>query len=247
MDCPDCERIDDIIFPETTIWFWPPTEDSHHKMLGLLNSDEYTAVGFGERGLRLTLPSSQIKALGLILMGALENEELRGLKIATTPRAELGPDDLGRFSTGAAFVARIESEWLIDALRAERFESWLQPIVTTDGAPFAHEALFRIREKDGSIIGPQRAFDVASEGQLLFNLDLVSRRSAVQTAAKARLPGKLFINFNPSSIYDPAYCLRTTASVVQDIGLKPQDIVFEVTESDQARDLRHLKGILAFY
>ncbi|MEM6492031.1 MAG: EAL domain-containing protein, partial [Pseudomonadota bacterium] len=45
----------------------------------------------------------------------------------------------------------------------------------------------------------------------------------------------------------PAYCLRTTASVVQDVGLKPQNIVFEVTESDQARDLRHLKGILAFY
>jgi len=76
---------------------------------------------------------------------------------------------------------------------------------------------------------------------------LVARRSAVECAAKARLEGKLFINFNPSSIYDPSYCLRATASSIYEIGLRPEDVVFEVTETHRATDLNQLKGILCFY
>ena len=247
MDCLDCERIDDIVFPQTVVWFWAPTDESYAKLEGLLAAERFAVESFGAFGCRATMAGEAVKRLAVVLMGALGVEELRGLKMATTPDENLGPGDLARFTTGAAFVARADAEWLIDSLREERFETWFQPILTVDGAPFAHEALFRIIERDGAVIGPQRAFDVAKQAQLLFNLDLISRRSAVQTAARARFPGKLFVNFNPSSIYDPAYCLRTTASVVDTLGIQPRDVVFEVTESEEARDLRHLKGVLAFY
>lgn len=40
---------------------------------------------------------------------------------------------------------------------------------------------------------------------------------------------------------------RSTASAISELGFQPQDIVFEVTETHQARDMNHLKGILAFY
>jgi EAL domain-containing protein (putative c-di-GMP-specific phosphodiesterase class I) len=41
--------------------------------------------------------------------------------------------------------------------------------------------------------------------------------------------------------------LRATAASINEIGMKPEDIVFEVTETHKAHDLNHLKGILAFY
>jgi EAL domain-containing protein (putative c-di-GMP-specific phosphodiesterase class I) len=94
---------------------------------------------------------------------------------------------------------------------------------------------------------PGMVFPLAEQSDLLFSIDLVARRSAVEYAARGKPSGKLFINFNPSSIYDPSYCLRSTAAAISEIGLKPQDIVFEVTETHQATDLNHLKGILAFY
>ncbi|MFN6972114.1 MAG: EAL domain-containing protein, partial [Rheinheimera sp.] len=107
--------------------------------------------------------------------------------------------------------------------------------------------LFRMRDDSGSIVPPHLAFMLAEQADLLFSLDLVARRAAVEYFAAARLKGKLFINFNPSSIYDPSYCLRSTAAAIYELGLKPADVVFEVTETHQTNDLNHLKGILAFY
>ena len=247
MDCPDCERIDDILFPETIVWMWPPTGDSHSKLVALLHDEGFEPTPFGAAGLRIDLPVDAAHRFAIVMMGGLSGEELGALKLITTQALEIRPEDLARSSSGAAFVARIDAQWLVSCLKAERYESWFQPIFDRDGRRFADEALFRLREEDGAIVSPARAFSSAKAAGLLFNLDLISRRSAVETAARARLPGKLFINFNPSSVYDPAYCLRTTASTIATLGLRPEDIVFEVTESEQARDMRHLKGILAFY
>lgn len=247
MDCPDCERIDDMLFPETHLWLWTPTDDSHAKVASLLGAEGFHAAPFGRLGVHARFRAEEARRLAVLFAGALESEELSALKVVTTDKPEVGAEDLARFMSGSGFVARMDAGWLVAAIREERFETWLQPIVDASGGAFAHEALFRLREPSGDLVSPGRAFGIAKDAGLLFNLDLIARRSAVQTAARAGRDGRLFINFNPSSIYDPAYCLRTTASFVADLGMKPSDIVFEVTETEQARDMRHLKGILAFY
>lgn len=247
MDCPDCERIDDVMFPETYLWIWPPTDDSHAKVASLLGGEGFGAAPFGRLGVHARCRAEDGRRLAVLLAGALESEELAALKVVTTKTPDFRPEDLARFMSGAGFVARMDAGWLVSAIRENRYETWLQPIVTAAGGAFAHEALFRLREPNGDLVSPGRAFGIAKESGLLFNLDLIARRSAVETAARAGREGRLFINFNPSSIYDPAYCLRTTASFVDDLGMTPSDIVFEVTETEKARDIRHLKGILAFY
>jgi EAL domain-containing protein (putative c-di-GMP-specific phosphodiesterase class I) len=50
-----------------------------------------------------------------------------------------------------------------------------------------------------------------------------------------------------TAICDPSYCLRITVSACENAGLQPSSIVFEVTETDLVTDVRHLRGILAFY
>ena len=84
---------------------------------------------------------------------------------------------------------------------------------------------------------------------MLFQLDLAARCSAVDCAHEQGLGGdkKLFINFNPSSIYDPSYCLRETTKYIADLGIRPEQIVFEVVESHHVENKDHLRGILTFY
>jgi EAL domain-containing protein (putative c-di-GMP-specific phosphodiesterase class I) len=58
---------------------------------------------------------------------------------------------------------------------------------------------------------------------------------------------KAFINFIPTSIYSPEFCLRSTTELADQLGVDPHRLVFEVVETEQVDDLDHLKKILAYY
>ncbi len=47
---------------------------------------------------------------------------------------------------------------------------------------------------------------------------------------------KILINFMPTAIYEPAFCLRSTQRVIDRLKLDPTDIVFEVVESEEVKD-----------
>jgi EAL domain-containing protein (putative c-di-GMP-specific phosphodiesterase class I) len=251
MRCLDCETVKNHIFEETFFWTYLPTSESHARACRLVQEQGYEHSAIGAKGLRLRLSRSQVSDFLTKFLGTMNGMELANTNIVTTQSATLQDDDLGRVITADVFINRFHSQWVIDALEAERFESWFQPIVHAASSdpvrPFAHEALLRMRDEDGAIVPPGHVFAVAGKSDLLFSLDLAARRKAVETAAGAGIGGKLFINFNPSSVYDPAYCLRTTASAIAEAGLQPADVVFELTETHMARDKAHLKGILAFY
>jgi len=251
MRCADCERIDNHIFDTTVFWLYLPTTESFGKLAAWCGSGGYSGEQFSSKGMKITLPRTKVQAFLTALYGEINGQELANTKILTTDGTDPRPEDIGRVMPGDVFVNRYQGRWIIDSLEAERYESHFQPIVygrgDNYGTVFGHEALFRMRDDQGIIMPPAMVFDLAASSQLLFNLDLVARRTAVECASKARLPGKIFINFNPSSIYDPSYCLRTTAAAIESLGLKPSDIIFELTETHQAQDKGHLKGILAFY
>lgn len=57
----------------------------------------------------------------------------------------------------------------------------------------------------------------------------------------------VFINFNPASIYDPTFCLRSTVLAIKNSSLEPDQVVFEVVESTDVPDPAHLLNILAYY
>jgi EAL domain-containing protein (putative c-di-GMP-specific phosphodiesterase class I) len=205
---------------------------------------------FNHSGIAITLQADGIDDLLQVMTRELSSVELHGTKVLTTAGDQPTALELGRVLTGSAFVHRYQGRWIIDSLESENYQSWFQPIVDGQAlqAPlYAHEALFRMFDNHGALIPPDTVFALAGDSELLFNLDLAARRCAVESASKAKLPGKLFINFNPSSIYDPAYCLRETAAAINALGLKPADIVFEITETHRARDEAHLTGILSFY
>lgn len=254
MYCADCESVDDYFFDsETYFWIFMPTTETFAKLARYFGAQNLSAQQVSPHCISVKVTNSLISSFLTGLNGLLEQAELAGTKVTTmATSAQPDIDAMGRMTTFNVLINRFKAKWLITSIEDESYETWFQPIVYAHGALdspeiYSHEGLFRMRDDSGSIVPPHLAFMLAEQADLLFSLDLVARRAAVEYFAAARLKGKLFINFNPSSIYDPSYCLRSTAAAIYELGLKPADVVFEVTETHQTNDLNHLKGILAFY
>jgi EAL domain-containing protein (putative c-di-GMP-specific phosphodiesterase class I) len=252
MWCADCESVNDYFFETTYFWFFLPTIETFGKLAVLCGDADFEAYQANSHCIRVKVPKSNINTFLTQLNGCLDGPEFGKTKVTTTQTPdEPNLHSVGMLTTAEILVRRHQAGWLQAAIENENYQSWFQPIVRASSrdvdTAYAHEALFRVYDESGAVMPPGMVFPLAEQSDLLFSIDLVARRSAVEYAARGKPSGKLFINFNPSSIYDPSYCLRSTAAAISEIGLKPQDIVFEVTETHQATDLNHLKGILAFY
>ncbi len=136
--------------------------------------------------------------------------------------------------------------WIDDVIKHERLICHYQPIVDGNLNVFAYEMLSRFQNEDGSTIYPNEIFPAAKTRGRLYALDRVCRMTAVKHAAV--LNGeKAFINFIPTSIYSPEFCLRSTTELAHKLGVDPKQLVFEVVETEQVNDMDHLKKILSYY
>jgi EAL domain-containing protein (putative c-di-GMP-specific phosphodiesterase class I) len=142
----------------------------------------------------------------------------------------------------------LKAGWLRRVLRDGALTSMLQPIVHAHApdVPFGYEALLRVRV-DGELRAADEAFSVARRAGLLPALDRAARESAILNAAPHLHGARLFVNFTPSSIYDPVSCLQATVALLERTGLSHAQIVFEVIESERIGDVEHLRKILRYY
>lgn len=100
--------------------------------------------------------------------------------------------------------------------------------------PHGFEALCR-GPSGTELRSPAALFDIARKSDLLFELDHLCRRKALEAAgARAQLSKeyKLFINTLPFSIRDPRFQGKDLIDLFDGIDLEPEQIVLEVTESD---------------
>jgi EAL domain-containing protein (putative c-di-GMP-specific phosphodiesterase class I) len=212
-----------------------------------------SGLSFGEplEGiLAVDLGPEELRDVGGAISEELSAGELSDCKALLLEKgAEPGLRDLARMRSLGALIAEARGEWLLDILREDRITSHFQPIVhaSDTGRVFAYECLLRGSDEEGSMVSPGRMFDVARSAGLLFNLDRAARLKAIEEASRFGVETNVFINFNPTSIYDPVYCLRSTVDAVGRSGITADRIVFEVTESEEIRDTGQLLDILAFY
>jgi len=188
------------------------------------------------------------RRLAVDLSGALSRLELAEGRCLLLPRgSEPSLEDLLRFESLQTFVARASGDWVVDMLREGRIETHFQPIVrfSKPKEVFAYEALLRGREVDGALISPGAILRAARDANVIFQTDRAARLGSIAAVVAKRVETNVFINFTPNSVYDPAFCLRSTVSAVEAAGLPPSRFVFEVTESDEVEDVDHLLGILS--
>lgn len=176
--------------------------------------------------------------------------ELKDTKCLFLPEGqEISIDYFKSVQTLEEFLSLSSNQWFIQLLDEKRLVSWFQPIVNAirPDEIFAYECLIRGKGLDGNIIYPPELFATARSMDMLFHLDRVSRQTAVKDAARQKISHNIFINFNPTTIYDPKHCLKTTMETIVKTGVSPDKIVFEVVETDRVRDIKHLLNIIHFY
>lgn len=250
MHCPECERLKALVHPFNRLLLAPPMDHTRTKLLDIAKRRRLAVLETADPAcLDIRLTRSDMETFLTDANGALSHEEAEHCRALLLEKdKEPAISDYMSTRTLRWLIAAVKGQWLVTMLEKDRLFSMLQPIFRPDGSIFGFEALLRGREENGDIVSAGSLFTVAADTQLMFTLDLTARRQAIMAFARRRMTGvKLFVNFNPSSIYDPAYCLRTTQTFVREMGLNPADIVFEVTETTEVKDQAHLRGILAFY
>ncbi|KAF0821110.1 EAL domain protein [Bacillus sp. ZZV12-4809] len=81
----------------------------------------------------------------------------------------------------------------------------------------AYEMLARFYREDGSVIFPGEIFSAARKRSRLYALDRLCRMTAVRFASF--IDKKAFINFIPTSIYSPEFCLKSTVQLANRLGV----------------------------
>lgn len=118
-----------------------------------------------------------------------------------------------------------------------------QPIVDLRRrAVWGYEALVRGRGGEGAGEVLARVGDANRYG-----FDQTCRVTAIDLASRLGLDGMLSINFLPNAVYRPETCIRATLEAAAEMDFPTSKLMFEVTESEQVRDHRHLRNIFVEY
>lgn len=148
--------------------------------------------------------------------------------------------------------SRNRANAFIDLVLAEEVTILYEPIVNvTTREVVGFEALVR-GPWDTDLHSPAALFQLADETDLVFELDCLCRRAALR-GAKGLKPGKLlFLNCLPTAIHDPAFRGDVLRSTLEELRLRPEDVVFEISERESIdnfsifREARDYYGELGF-
>lgn len=248
MSCTKCKTIPQYDFFNVKAYISITADHLVYRLEKMLDSLKYPYSNQGQFHI------AEIPNFELWLYEMWEGEffdPLEAKEIYILPMSGIEPVSFGHFSLTkplSFWTSLIQNKDLLFVLEEHSLKTVFQPIVrASDFSLFGYEGLTRGINPDGLLLSPTKLFSGAKTLDLLFNLDRQCRESVIARAAERQLEGKLFLNFVPTAIYDPDECLKSTAEAVTASGLNPENIVFEVVESERVEDYSHLKKILRYY
>ncbi len=131
-----------------------------------------------------------------------------------------------------AIACRDRRRLFQDLVLAEDIAILYEPIVNlTTREVLGHEALVRGPWKS-DLHSPHRLFQLAEETGLVFELDCLCRRTALRGARGLEPGRKLFLNCLPTAIHDPAFRGEALQRTLEELRLRPEDMVFEISERE---------------
>ncbi|MBK1672786.1 diguanylate phosphodiesterase [Ectothiorhodospira shaposhnikovii] len=251
MTCQDCQVVERCTPGPGRLYLAPFLSHTLKKLLRHLQTRGYPVHNGIEGVLEVRLDDGDLQPLAYLLRDLMSETEIGDCQAVLLPRDQsFGITHLPRTQTLHSLLARACGGWLVDIIESESLLFHFQPIVHTrcPDQVFAYESLMRGQlPGENPLIYPVRLLDQARAARLMFQLDRVARINAIRQAIEHDIRCNIFINFNPSAIYDPAYCLQTTLNEIHRLGADPQRFVFEVVETEAVSDTAHLRRIVDFY
>jgi EAL domain-containing protein (putative c-di-GMP-specific phosphodiesterase class I)/GGDEF domain-containing protein/CBS domain-containing protein len=136
---------------------------------------------------------------------------------------------------------------LSNIIRAADIRTVFQPIISLrDGSILGYEALSR-GPAGSPLENPDALFSVAADCGKLWELDLLCRSKALETAYRSQYSYKLFLNVNPSIIHDEKFKQGFTKEYLKEFRIDPSNILFEISEKDAVADLAGFKKTIDHY
>lgn len=249
-ECPGCEMLPPPLPATGKVCLWPPLGHTTSKIRRVL-AEASIDVEVGDAGYLGANASPQLFSALLQLadeqLSEVERDQCKYLHLPLGGQPSMS--DFGRVNSLSHLVGHISGRWLVELLVDRRLTTHFQPIVHTSDPErvSAYECLIRGVDDAGKLISPARLYQSARSANLLYHLDRSSRLQHISAARQHGLRTNHFINFNPTSIYDPEFCLRSTVAAIEGTNLPPECFVFEVVESDHVSDLQRLPSILDYY
>jgi len=134
-----------------------------------------------------------------------------------------------------------------DILLGEDVTLLYEPIVNvTTREIIGYEALVR-GPWDSDLHTPGDLFRMAEKTGLVYELDCLCRRQALR-GARGLEPGKLlFLNCLPTAIHDPAFRGDVLRNTLEQLRLRPCDVVFEISERESISNFAIFREARDYY
>jgi len=137
------------------------------------------------------------------------------------------------------------------ALKEDRFELYVQPIVSVSGKPDkgpACEILLRLKDSDDNAATPLDFMQAAERYHLMPNVDRWVLQTAFSAASAGALklpPGRSFsVNISGQTLADPQF-LEFVVDCLDRTGVQPAQVCFEIPEAAVATNLNHAARFIA--
>ena len=144
------------------------------------------------------------------------------------------------------------TELLQRILRDNSLSVVFQPVLDMHGRKYmGYEALIR-GPKDGPLHSPAALFEAARQANLRRELEHACRAAAIREFGRLRAQQlapdcKLFINLSASMLGDPVLMHDDMLQSMASQGLRPDQIVIEITENQKVTDFSIFREVLAKY
>lgn len=136
---------------------------------------------------------------------------------------------------------------LHEIVERRQLNALFQPIIRMqDGEIIGYEGLIR-GPSDSPLHSPMNLFKVARDNNLTVQVEHLCRRVTIERFAELALPGKLFLNVSPECLLQPEMKKGETLSYIQEVGIDPQNVIIELTESEPTYDYELLLQAVMHY
>jgi diguanylate cyclase (GGDEF)-like protein len=140
-----------------------------------------------------------------------------------------------------------QHERLNEILRERRLTAIFQPIINLKKAAITgYEGLIR-GPSDCPLHSPLMLFQSARECGRAIEVEYLSRAIVLNDFALLDIPGKIFLNISPDTLMMEGWRSGETLQCVMDSGLKPNQIVIELTENSSSLEYHILRDAMQHY
>lgn len=153
----------------------------------------------------------------------------------------------GKVNRGERLLYADKMNDLFTILSIGAINTVYQPIVSLEnGRVLGYEALSRIALPQCEL-NIEELFQLAAHQYKLWELERLCRGKALENASHKPYHAKLFINVDPNIIHDPEVFAGFTREKLQQYGLRPDDIIFEITEKSAISNMDTFTAAITHY